>query len=48
MLSEQESSVGMFAAVNHQNYQFYLICYLKELIHHCLSAMEEFQCLRYI
>ena len=40
MLSEHESSVGMFAAVNNQNYEFYLICYLKELIHHCLSAME--------
>jgi hypothetical protein len=40
MLSQEESMVGMFAAVNRKNYELYLISYLKELIHQCLSVME--------
>jgi hypothetical protein len=33
----------MYASVNHKNYEFYLIGYLKELIHNLLTVMSEFE-----
>jgi predicted DNA-binding protein len=39
--------VGIFSSVTRQNYEAYLIGYLKELIHHLLEVMEDFEAVAY-